>query len=111
MPETEVKTRTIHQTQVPFIGLKEGVIFPETEAVLTFGKPASIAGINNAFQSNKEVCFVSQKDPKTIATSLDDYYLVGTICRIIKTLPVNEELHAIVKGLFRVKVEKIEEKD
>lgn len=101
----------IHQTLIPFIGLKEGVIFPETEAVLTFGKPASIAGINHAFGNNEEVCFVSQKDAKTTATSLSDYYLVGTVCRIVKTLPVNEELHAIVKGLFRVKVESIEEKD
>lgn len=101
----------IHQTLIPFIGLKEGVIFPETEAVLTFGKPASIAGINHAFGNNEEVCFVSQKDAKTTATSLSDYYLVGTVCRIVKTLPVNEELHAIVKGLFRVKIESIEEKD
>ncbi len=101
----------IHQKLIPFIGLKEGVIFPETEAVLTFGKPISIAGINNAYTNNEEVCFVSQKDAKTTATSLDDYYLIGTVCRIEKTLPVNEELHAIVKGLFRVKIEKIEEKD
>jgi len=101
----------IHQTLIPFIGLKEGVIFPETEAVLTFGKPISIAGINNAYANNEEVCFVSQLDAKVTAKSLKDYYLVGTVCRIEKTLPVNEELHAIVKGLFRVKVEKIEEKD
>lgn len=101
----------IHQTLVPFIGLKEGVIFPETEAVLTFGKPASISGINHAFSNNEEVCFVSQKDAKATAVGLEDYYLIGTVCRIIKTLPVNEELHAIVKGLFRVKIENIEEKD
>jgi ATP-dependent Lon protease len=101
----------IHQTLIPFIGLKEGVIFPETEAVLTFGKPLSIAGINNAYSNNDEVCFVSQKDAKASAKTLSDYYLIGTVCRIVKTLPVNEELHAIVKGLFRVKIEKIEEKD
>jgi len=66
----------IHQTLVPFIGLKEGVIFPETEAVLTFGKPASISGINNAFLNNEEVCFVSQKDAKATVTGLEDYYLI-----------------------------------
>ncbi len=111
MSETEAKNLIVHKTLVPFIGLKEGVIFPETEAVLTFGKPTSIAGINNAFQNNEEVCFVSQKDAKAIALGLDDYYLIGSVCRIVKTLPVNEELHAIVKGLFRVKIEKLEEKD
>lgn len=111
MPEIEAENKTVPQKQVPFIGLKEGVIFPETEAVLTFGRPASIAGINNAFSNNEEVCFVSQRDSKILATCLEDYYTIGTVCRIIKTLPVNEELHAIVKGLFRVKVESIEQKD
>lgn len=111
MPENEAKRSVIHQTRIPFIGLKEGVIFPETEAVLTFGKPTSIAGINSAFTNNEEVCFVSQKDAKAQATGLDDYYLIGTVCRIVKTLPVNEELHAIVKGLFRVKIEKLEQED
>jgi ATP-dependent Lon protease len=111
MPENEAENRTVHQTRVPFIGLKEGVIFPETEAVLTFGKPTSISGINSAYSNNEEVCFVSQKDSKATATNLEDYYLVGTVCRIVKTLPVNEELHAIVKGLFRVKIESIEQEE
>lgn len=92
----------------PFIGLKEGVIFPDTEAVLTFGKPSSIEGINEAAKRNQEVCFVSQKNSQITAKNADDYYQVGTICKIIKTLPVNGELHAIVKGLYRVKIEGIE---
>jgi ATP-dependent Lon protease len=96
---------------IPFIGLREGVIFPETEAVLTFGRPSSIAGINSAVSNNQEVCFVSQKDSKVNAVDLEDYYTVGTVCQIVKTLPVNEELHAIVRGLFRVKISKLEERE
>ncbi len=95
----------------PFIGLKEGVIFPDTEAVLTFGKPASINGITDAAKRELDVCFVSQKDPKVTATNAADYYQVGTICKIIKTLPVNDELHAIVKGIQRVKIQNIESRD
>ena len=95
----------------PFVGLKEGVIFPDTEAVLTFGKPASINGITEAAKHNQDVLFVSQKDAKANAQSKDDYYTVGTVCKILKTLPVNEELHAIVKGLVRVEVKQIESRD
>jgi ATP-dependent Lon protease len=108
----EIEANNLNQSRyVPFIGLREGVIFPDTEAVLTFGRPASIAGINSAAANNQEVCFVSQKDSKANAVGLDDYYLIGTVCQIVKTLPVNEELHSIVKGLFRVKISLLEERD
>ncbi len=96
---------------VPFIGLKEGVIFPDTDAVLTFGRPASISGINEAFNHNQDVCFVSQRDPKATPNGSLDYYSVGTVCRIIKTLPVNDELHAIVRGLFRVSIKEVVQRD
>ncbi len=96
---------------VPFIGLKEGVIFPETDAVLTFGRPGSISSVNTAFTNSQEVCFVSQKETKGNPLTYSDYYGVGTVCRILKTLPVNEELHAIVRGLFRVMVKEIVQRD
>ena len=95
----------------PFIGLKEGVIFPDTEAVLTFGRPASINGILDAAKRNLDVCFVSQKDPKITASQANDYYHIGTICQIVKTLPVNDELHAIVKGVIRVSIDALEVRD
>ncbi len=95
----------------PFIGLKEGVIFPDTEAVLTFGRPASINGVKEAAKHDLPVCFVSQKESKITASGIEDYYTVGSICKIIKTLPVNDELHAIVKGISRVKIIAVESRE
>lgn len=95
----------------PFIGLKEGVIFPDTEAVLTFGRPASINGIKEAAKQELPVCFVSQRDAKATASNIEDYYSIGTICKILKTLPVNDELHAIVKGVTRVKILQVESRE
>jgi ATP-dependent Lon protease len=102
-PDKQTDSEQLHEL-LPFIGLKEGVIFPDTEAVLTFGKPASINGINEAVGSNSDVVFASQKDPKISATSKEDYYTIGTVCKILKTLPVNDELHAIVRGIRKVKI-------
>lgn len=93
---------------LPLITLKEGVIFPDTEAILTFGRPSSISDVNEAVSHRSEVCFVSQRSSKTVDPKQENLYDVGTICQIIKTLPVNDELHAIVKGLSRVKVHSIE---
>jgi hypothetical protein len=33
---------------------------------------------------------------------------LATVCRISKTLPVNDELHAIVRGLFKVNIIQLE---
>jgi len=93
---------------LPLIHLKEGVIFPDTEAILTFGRPASINDVNGAVSNNSEVCFVSQKSTKTIEPKPENLFDVGTICQVIKTLPVNDELHAIVRGISRVKIHSIE---
>lgn len=93
------------------VPLREGVIFPMTEAVLTFGRPASISGVNHAIEHNSKVCFVSQIDPKIKNPTAKDLYSIGTICRVIKTLPVNNELHAIVRGVTRVKIHNIEEQE
>lgn len=110
--EENIKPNDYSKTQlVPFIGLKEGVIYPDTDAVLTFGRPASISGINEAYSHNQDVCFVSQKDAKATPLGSGDYYTVGTVCRIAKTLPVNDELHAIVRGLFRVTVKEVVQRD
>jgi len=94
---------------VPLVTLREGVIFPQTEAVLTFGRPISISGINSAIQKNSKVCFVSQKTPKIKNPDpKKDIYTIGTLCRVVKALPVNNELHAIVRGLTRVKIHNVE---
>jgi len=111
MAGNEAKKDISQTSLIPFIGLKEGVIFPDTEAVLTFGRPTSITGILEALTNDQVVCFVSQIDPKLVPSSLSNYYTVGTVCKIIKTLPVNEELHAIVRGLFRVKIRQLDQRD
>jgi ATP-dependent Lon protease len=97
---------------VPLVTLREGVIFPQTEAVLTFGRPQSISGVTSAVENNSKICFVSQKYPKTKEPDpKNDIYSVGTLCRVIKTLPVNNELHAIVRGISRVKIHNVESQD
>lgn len=75
---------------------------------MTFGRPASINGVNEAVKSGSDVCFVSQKNQKINDPKPENLYQIGTICQVIKTLPVNEELHAIVKGISRVKIHQIE---
>ncbi|MEA3355032.1 MAG: endopeptidase La [Patescibacteria group bacterium] len=89
---------------LPLVPLREGVVFPHTEVVLTFGRPKSNAGIEAAFRNNRLVIFVSQKNPKISEPKLKDIYRVGTLCRIERIYKTNGEISALVKGISRVKI-------
>ncbi len=93
---------------IPLVSIREGVLFPHTEAVLSFGRPLSVAGINASFQSDRLICFVTQKNPRVNDPKLSDLYSIGTLASIERILKTNDEINALVKGIGRVKIESIE---
>jgi ATP-dependent Lon protease len=92
------------QKTVPLVPLREGVVFPHTEAVLTFGRPKSNASIEAAFRTDRLIVFVAQKDPKVSTPSLKDIYQLGTLCSLERIYKTNGEISALVKGIARVKI-------
>ncbi len=89
---------------VPLVPLRDGVVFPHTEAVLTFGRPKSNAGVEAAFRTDRMIVFVSQKHPDKADPKLEDIYTVGTLCSIERVLKTDGEINALVKGMNRVKI-------
>jgi ATP-dependent Lon protease len=87
----------------PVIALREGVVMPHTEPVLTFGRPKSNAGIEAALRADKQVIFVAQKNPGDNPRR-EDLYDIGTLCIIEQVSPMGNELLALVKGISRVKI-------
>ena len=87
----------------PVIALLEGVVFPHTEAVLTFGRPRSNAGIQAAFTQDKYVIFVAQRQAVSHPDS-KDLYQIGTLCQVEQILPAGNEMLALVRGISRVKI-------
>lgn len=96
---------------VPIIPIRDGVIFPSTESVLTFGRPKSLAAIEASFKLEKIVCFVLQKSPQINDPQQSDLYEVGTLSQIERMLRTNGEINALVKGLKRVKILSFEASD
>jgi ATP-dependent Lon protease len=96
---------------LPLIPLRRGLVFPHTEVVLSFGRPKSLKAIESAYQSDKVVCFVSQKDQSVNSPANDDLYKVGTIAVIQRLLKTNGEIDALVKGISRARIEDIQAQD
>lgn len=92
---------------IPLVAIRDGVIFPHTEVVLTFGRPKSIAGVEAAFNTDKHIVFVTQKNPTVPDPKEEDLYSVGTLCTIDRILKTNGDVNALVKGQKRVKLDHV----
>ena len=90
---------------VPVIPIRDGIIFPNTDSVLTFGRPKSLAALELSFAKDRIVCFVLQKNSKLNDPAPSDLYTIATLCRIERMIKSDGEINAHVKGLARVKIE------
>lgn len=89
---------------VPVIPIRDGIIFPSTDSVLTFGRPKSLAALESAFKNERVVCFVLQKNARLNDPTIDDLYSIGTLSRIERMVRTDGEINAQVRGLSRVKI-------
>ena len=96
---------------VPIIPIRDGIIFPSTDSVLTFGRPKSLAALESAFQKERVVCFVLQRNARLNDPTTDDLYEIGTLSRIERMIRTDGEINAQVRGLSRVKILSYEQHD
>src|SRR3989344_4693839 len=94
---------------VPLIPIRDGVIFPNTDSVLTFGRPKSLAALESSFNNERIVCFVLQKNSKLNDPPPSELYAIGTFSRIERMIKTEGEINAQVRGISRVKILSIED--
>ena len=96
---------------VPIIPIRDGIIFPNTDSVLTFGRPKSLAALETSFKHERIVCFVLQKNSRVNDPSTNDLFEIGTLSRIERMIRADGEINAQVRGLSRVKILSFETHD
>ncbi len=89
---------------LPVIPIREGVLFPSTESVLTFGRSISLNAIKESAKSKKLIVLLTQRNPDVEVPQPSDLYEVGTLAIIEKTLQVDNSVNALVRGIGRVKI-------
>lgn len=89
---------------VPIIPIRDGIIFPNTDSVLTFGRPKSLAALESSFSQERIVCFVLQKNSKLNEPSPTDLFNVATLSHIERMIKSDGEINAQIRGLSRVKI-------
>lgn len=89
---------------IPIIPIRDGIIFPNTDSVLTFGRPKSLAALESSFTQERVVAFVLQKNSRINDPEPTDLYTVGTLCHIERMIKADGEINAQVRGLSRIQV-------
>jgi ATP-dependent Lon protease len=92
------------EKMIPIIPIRDGIVFPHTESILTFGRPRSLAALETAFAGERVVCFVLQKNPRQEDPEVSDLYQMGTIAHIERMIRSDGEVNALVKGLSRAQI-------
>lgn len=96
---------TINQEVYPLVPIRDGIVFPETENLLIFGREKSIRALESAFKKQKEIVLVLQKNPNIDNPKKENLYQIGVLATIEKyTLGERNEINALVKGKERVKI-------
>lgn len=101
------KTQQIYK--LPLIAVRNVVMFPSVETTLFVGRQMSKKAIMHAYdQPGKLVVITSQKKAKTEKPKEVDLYRVGVVSKIEHILQSDGHVHAVVKGLYRIKIGKID---
>ncbi|MBI3620346.1 endopeptidase La [Candidatus Roizmanbacteria bacterium] len=96
------------QSIYPLVAIREGIVFPNTENALIFGRPKSVLAINEALKKDKKIVLVMQKNPASDDPPIKDLYEVGVVASVEKTIIGEKgEINALVKGIMKVKISEI----
>ena len=67
---------------LPVVPIRDGIVFPGTEMILTFGRQRSVAAIEAAQNAGKRVVLVMQRNPNINDPTQSDLYQIGTVGEI-----------------------------
>lgn len=95
----------ILKKQFPLVALRENVVFPEFVMPLFIGRQKSIKAIETAFEQDKQVIFVAQKDSSLDNITSDDLYKFGTVCHVDQMIKLTDgTVKILVEGLYRAQI-------
>ncbi|MCB0637058.1 MAG: endopeptidase La [Lewinella sp.] len=98
--------------ELPVLALKNTVLFPNIVIPITVGRDKSIQAINRAYETNRLVAVLSQRDMDVEEPQAEDLFRVGAVARILKLLKMPDgTLTAILQGRQRVEISEMLRED
>ncbi len=113
---SEEEEKELSQSEIPenlpILPLKNTVLFPGVVVPITVGRDRSLAMVKEAYENDKTIGVVTQKDEDNEDPDPEDLYKVGTVAQILKLIKMPDGSKSIViQGKTIFKVEKYTQKD
>ncbi len=89
---------------LPVVPIRDGIVFPGTEMILTFGRQRSVASIEAAQNTQKKVLFVMQRNQNINDPVPSDLHTIGVMGEVVQMLKNEGEINALVRGLVKVEI-------
>lgn len=89
---------------LPVVPIRDGIVFPGTEMILTFGRQRSVSAIEAAQNSGKRVVLVMQRNPGANDPTPPDLYSTATVGEIVQMMKNEGEINALVRGIAKVEI-------
>lgn len=96
---------------LPVVSIRDGVVFPGTEMILTFGRQKSVSAVQAAYNYDKRVILVMQKNANLNNPAPTDLHTVASIGEIVQMMQNENEVNALVRGLHKVEILSYEQLD
>ncbi len=98
MSEEEEKELTQSEIpdELPILPLKNTVLFPGVVVPITVGRDRSLKLVKDAYESNKTIGVISQKNEEDEDPDSDDLYQIGTVAQILKLIKMPDGSKSIV---------------
>ena len=110
--DEEAKQGEVFPDTLPILPLKNTVLFPGIVTPITIGRDKSIRAVQKAYEDNRFIGVLSQRDVKIESPSSRDLYLIGTIARVLKLLKMPDgSTTAILQGRKRFQLEEMVSED
>ncbi|MDX1586216.1 MAG: endopeptidase La [Balneolaceae bacterium] len=113
---SEEEEKELSQSEIPdnlpILPLKNTVLFPGVVVPITVGRDRSLAMVKEAYENDKTIGVVTQKDEDNEDPDPEDLYKVGTVAQILKLIKMPDGSKSIViQGKTIFKVEQFTQKD
>ena len=101
--EDENQKTEIFPEIIPILPLKNTVLFPGVVIPITVGREKSIKAVQKAYDTNKIIGVLSQKDSGSDDISIDNLFRIGTVARILRLLKMPDgSTTVILQGRKRI---------
>ena len=94
--------------KLPFLPLRNTVLFPGVVLPITVGRDKSIKAVNDAYKADKLIGVVAQKDSTVEDPAIKDLENIGTVAKIVKQIKMPDGgTTIIIQGKSRFHIDSI----